>query len=126
MVFRNLEAFNLALLPKQSWRLLHYPDSLFYKVYKAKYFFIISGLCFIFCWRSISYANGTITTGCLWQIRNGNQIQVWDDNWLPRSPKRKVHTACNILPSDARVVALLDVSLQEWNIELMWRVFLAK
>ncbi|KAL0298304.1 UNVERIFIED_CONTAM: putative mitochondrial protein [Sesamum radiatum] len=36
--FLNLEAFNLALLAKQLWRLLTWPDCLVSKVLKAKYF----------------------------------------------------------------------------------------
>lgn len=36
--FKDLERFNLALLGKQVWRLTHNTDSLFYKVFNAKYF----------------------------------------------------------------------------------------
>ena len=36
--FRNLRSFNLTLLAKHGWRLLHCQDSLFYKVFKSKYF----------------------------------------------------------------------------------------
>ena len=34
----DIENFNLALLGKQVWSLLHKTDSLFYKVFKSKYF----------------------------------------------------------------------------------------
>lgn len=36
--FRDLEAFNLAMLAKQAWRLEVGEDSLFFKVFKARYF----------------------------------------------------------------------------------------
>ncbi|KAL5571472.1 hypothetical protein UlMin_021069 [Ulmus minor] len=36
--FQNLEGFNKALLAKQGWRLIRYPDSLVGKVLKACYF----------------------------------------------------------------------------------------
>ena len=38
MGFRNLQAFNLAMLAKQGWRLLSNPDSLCAKVFKARYY----------------------------------------------------------------------------------------
>lgn len=38
MGFRDLKSFNLALLAKQGWRLQTNASSLFYKVYKVKYF----------------------------------------------------------------------------------------
>ena len=38
MGFKDLKAFNLALLAKQGWRLNQNPDLLTYRVFKAKYF----------------------------------------------------------------------------------------
>ena len=38
MGFRDLHTFNLAMLSKQPWRLIQDTHSMFYKVYKARYF----------------------------------------------------------------------------------------
>ncbi|XP_065629278.1 uncharacterized protein LOC136067411 [Quercus suber] len=38
MGFRNLQAFNLAMLAKQSWRLLENPNSLVAQTYRTKYY----------------------------------------------------------------------------------------
>lgn len=36
--FKNLGLFNLALLAKQGWRVIHIENSLLHRVWKAKYF----------------------------------------------------------------------------------------
>ena len=38
MGFWDTNAFNLAMLAKQAWRLIHGTQSLFYRVYKTLYF----------------------------------------------------------------------------------------
>ena len=38
MGFKNLQAFNLAMLAKQGWRLISNPNSLVAQIYKARYY----------------------------------------------------------------------------------------
>jgi hypothetical protein len=88
MGFKNLAAFNLALLGKQGWRILTTPNTLIAKLYKAKYFpngeFLESSLGHnpSFVWRSICNSKFILRAGCRWRIGNGNNIPLWNENWL--------------------------------------------
>ena len=59
MGFKDLRAFNLALLAKQGWRILRKPNSLLHSVFKAKYSAMVSfmeaqlGRNPSYVWRSI-------------------------------------------------------------------------
>ena len=70
--FRDLKTFNLALLAKQGWRLQTNSSSLFYRVYKAKYFpscdFVDAQLGGqpSYAWRSIHAAQALVRRGLRW------------------------------------------------------------
>ena len=82
MGFRDLKAFNLALLAKQGWRILQQPNSLVHRVYKAKYFpketFLDAqvGRRPSYVWRSILAARDIIKKGSWWCIGNGQRIHI--------------------------------------------------
>ena len=89
MGFKDLVMFNDALLSKQTWKLLHDTQSLFCKVFKAKFFPNTTVMeartpnnasC---TWKSIIKERQVIKCGAVWRIGLGNSIQVWGDNWLP-------------------------------------------
>ena len=67
--FKDIENFNLAMLGKQVWRLLHNKDSLFYKVFKSKYFpncsILDEGVKVkgSFAWQSILKARRVVSLG---------------------------------------------------------------
>ena len=79
MGFKDLCKFNEAMLAKQVWRLVHDTNSLFYKVFKAKYFpnssvFKAKVKSGSFAWRSILHARKLILIGAKWRVGDGSQI----------------------------------------------------
>ena len=77
MSFRDLKLFNLAILAKHRWCLHTNSSSLFYRVYKAKYFprcdFLKATLGSqpSFTWRSILLAQIVVKRGVRWQVGDG-------------------------------------------------------
>ncbi|XP_050207714.1 uncharacterized protein LOC126657122 [Mercurialis annua] len=80
--FRNLHAFNLAMLAKQAWKLAQDPHSLCARVLKAKYFqhtdFLQAGARrgSSFLWQSIMEGKRVLDTGVAWRIGNGEKVDV--------------------------------------------------
>lgn len=78
--FRNFSQFNIALLAKQGWRLITYPNSLLARALKAKYYlqsdFLNSQLGNLpsLTWRIIWAANGLLQNGLGWRVGRGDGI----------------------------------------------------
>ena len=82
MGFKELSKFNDSLLAKQIWCLDKNEDSLFHKVFKAKFF----PNCSImecgslnkgsYAWKSIIQAKHVIELGRIWRVGNGESIQI--------------------------------------------------
>lgn len=92
MRFRDPHTFNLAMLAKQVWRLIHNTQSLFYQVYKVRYFPYCSFMSAelgnnpSFVWRSLLQAKDIIQAGSRWQIGDGATIGVSAHKWLTQAP----------------------------------------
>lgn len=77
MGFRNLQAFNFALLAKQSWRILTNPSSLATRILKVKYFPFSDilnanlGSNPSYTWRNIFNSLEVIRSGTRWRAGNG-------------------------------------------------------
>ena len=116
MGFRDRHAFNLAMLAKQAWHLLHHTHSLFYRVYKARYFpncsFLKAELGHkpSFVWRSLIATREVVVRGSRWRMGNGSRILVSSSNWLPHRP---------IFSGDVdhtlRVADLINRDTWQWN-----------
>ncbi|KAK4403141.1 putative ribonuclease H protein [Sesamum angolense] len=130
--FRNLEAFNLALLAKQLWRILSRPDCLVSKVLKAKYFphnHIFEaqvGNRPSFTWRSIIAARELLKSGCRWRIGTGHSVDVWKDPWIPRPASFRIITPNVHNVQNMCVSNLISPITREWDVDtinaLLWPV----
>ncbi|XP_024039324.1 uncharacterized protein LOC127898872 [Citrus sinensis] len=78
--FRDFISFNQAMVAKQGWRLIQFPNSLVSKVLRARYFRSCSflnakpGSNPSFIWRSILWGRQVIQKGARWHIGNGSNI----------------------------------------------------
>ena len=82
--FKDLAKFNDAMLTKQVWRLVHDKNSLFYHVFKSKYF--PNGTIFeakqssgSFAWKGILKAQKIILLGAKWRVGDGQTIRIFED-----------------------------------------------
>ena len=130
MGFKDLKAFNLALLAKQGWRIQQNPSSITHKILKAKYFarstFMEANLGRrpLYIWRSLLAARETIEGGSCWIIGNGKKVNIWRDRWIP-TPKtfKVVNLRCHIQGLD-RIEQLIDKELGLWDAALVKSTFL--
>jgi hypothetical protein len=94
--FRDLKVFNQALLARQAWRLIQFPDSLCARLLKARYYPSGNLLDTAFIqnssttWQGIIYGLELLKKGVVWRIGNGSSVRTFRDNWLPRVDDPKV------------------------------------
>ncbi|KAL0389916.1 UNVERIFIED_CONTAM: putative mitochondrial protein [Sesamum calycinum] len=129
MGFRDLQAFNLALLSKQLWRIISNPDSLLSRVLRAKYFpdgqalLAPAGRNPSYTWRSIQAAQQVVRGGLRWRICSGRSVRIWGDPWIPRPFSFSVLSSPNAASPDMRVCDLIDATSKKWNHGLLRELF---
>ena len=129
MGFRDLVLHNDSLLAKQAWRLLQDQGSLFYKIFKPRFF----PNCTImeaaessrgsYAWKSILHGRDVIKHGACWRIDNRKTVQIWQHTWLPLK-----HPTCVQSPMlEGWEKTTVDVSINEdsrtWNEHLLDGLF---
>ena len=105
-------------------------DSLFYQVFKAKYFprsdFLQASLGSnpSFAWRSIMAGQNIVKKGMRRQVDNGKSIQIWMDKWTLNPSTYKIVSPPAGLPLEARVCELIEPTLGMWKADLIQSIFL--
>ena len=129
MGFRDLALYNDSLLAKQAWRLQHNTSSLFYKVFKARFFPSCSIMeahdsrSASYAWRSILKGREVLQRGARWRVGNGESIKIWQHSWLPRKHPPQVLSYPISSMENAKVAVLIDESTRQWNEELIDGIF---
>lgn len=134
--FRDIEAFNLALLGKQLWRLTTREDTLLTKVFKARYFKKESPLEVklgsrpSYAWKSIHAAQKLLQMGVRRVIGNGEKANIWRDPWIDNKPARPIRAVPWIpnqvreaLPRIEKVKDLLAPGGKEWRDDILDTLF---
>lgn len=129
MGFKDLTAFNLAMLGKQAWKLMTEPHTLVSGIFKARYFpnntFLSASLGHnpSYAWHSILKARFIVRGGSRWCIGSGSSISIIDEPWLGNGSKLDGNIANAHLLRNFRVDSLIHDHSKTWNAEVIHQVF---
>ncbi|KAG7617742.1 putative ribonuclease H domain, reverse transcriptase zinc-binding domain-containing protein [Arabidopsis thaliana] len=134
--FKDIEAFNLALLGKQMWRMLSRPESLMAKVFKSRYFHKSDPLNAplgsrpSFVWKSIHASQEILRQGARAVVGNGEDIIIWRHKWLDSKPASAALRMQRVPPQEyasvssiLKVSDLIDESGREWRKDVIEMLF---
>ncbi|KAF5465302.1 hypothetical protein F2P56_015322 [Juglans regia] len=124
--FRSFSSFNLALLAKQGWSILHNPNSLSAQILKQKYFPSSNlleakvGSRPSLVWRSMMAGLELLKEGLIWRIGNGHKVKIWEARWVPKiALLSSTHRDSRL----ERVAYLFIPDKKQWNGPLLQSLF---
>lgn len=112
------------MLAKQAWEMMHHMHSLFYWVYKARYFprcsFFEAELGYkpSYVWRSLLSARNVILEGSRWRVRNGTKISVSSSKWLSHRPIFNGEERLSCMVSN-----FIDTNTWQWDRAKVYEIF---
>ncbi|CAN1804672.1 Putative ribonuclease H protein At1g65750 [Linum perenne] len=127
--FKDLHAFNLAMMGKQGWKFMTDHGALVTRIFKAKYFPKVDFLSATlrsnpsFAWHSILEAQNLLRRGYRWRIGNGRNIKVWVDPWLKEEDGCHITSPIRWGMEELRVADLWIPGTYTWDVELLEELF---
>ena len=109
---------------------MHEKTSLFYRVFKAKFFphcFILEANTKIrgsYAWQSILKARKVILKGGVWRVGDGKSINIWKQRWLLENNHRKIITQGPQFLQECTVDQRILQPSMEWDIALIDKLFI--
>lgn len=128
MGFEDLKLFNQALLARQAWHLILFPDSLCAQVLKAKYYpgghllDVVTAANASQTWRAIEHGLELLKKGIIWRVGDGSPLRIWRDNWIPRTIGMRPIGSTRICRL-RRVEQLIDQEARSWDETALRRYF---
>ncbi|XP_058779420.1 uncharacterized protein LOC131653326 [Vicia villosa] len=126
MGFKNLSAFNYAMLGKQVWNFMTKPDILVTRLYKAKYYpncdFLDSSIGHnpSYVWRSIWSLKFMVQGGYKWSVGSGESIPAWGQIWLHDSTSLMNPWPNNPMISRLKFSDLMQPNVKQWSTNLIY------
>ena len=77
-----------------------------------------------YMWHSILVAQQLVKAGLRWRVRNGANIRIWQDKWLPSPSTYRISSPRLFLHSDTRVQYLINATTTEWKATVIETLFL--
>ncbi|XP_010513530.1 PREDICTED: uncharacterized protein LOC104789549 [Camelina sativa] len=127
--FRNVDAFNTALLAKQLWRLIEAPDTLFARVFKGRYYRNSNPMDPIrsyspsYGWRSITSARSFVNKGLIIRVSSGESISIWTDPWVPAQSPRPAFSKGPLKDPSLKISQLIDCHTNTWRMDRLKEFF---
>ncbi|VFQ76052.1 unnamed protein product [Cuscuta campestris] len=128
--FKQVRAFNVAMLGKQGWRFLTRPEALVSRVFKARYFPTSSfleahlGANPSSCWRSILESQSLLLEGIRRRVGNGRDTLIWGSPWLNDSQQPCILTERPPFMPNLPVEFLIESGSGHWKEEVVREWFL--
>jgi hypothetical protein len=129
MGFKDLIAFNAAMLGKQAWKFITDGNSLVSGLFKSRYFpqsdFFDAriGTNPSYAWRSILSAKELVIRGARWSIGTGSNIPLMNQPWLASGGCILVYNTGAAQFRSVHVSELIDPTSKSWRQPLLYHLF---